>query len=97
MSIALQVRAFIVSNFYVPEQTALGDDDSLLDRGIVDSTGVLELISFLEDHFGMVVEDGELHPENLDSIERITAFVTRKRALVVAESAHVSATAGIIS
>lgn len=74
-----QVREFVTSNFYVAEASSLADDASLLDQGIIDSTGVLEIISFLETSFGLEVADAEMVPENLDSIERIAAFVTRKR------------------
>ena len=75
-----QVRAFLTTNFYVADPASLEDDVSLLDRGIIDSTGVLEVIFFIEDTFGIKVEDSEMLPDNLDSIERITNFVTRKRA-----------------
>jgi acyl carrier protein len=75
-----QVRQFILTNFYVPDPSVLGDDASLLDTGVIDSTGVLEVISFLEDTFELTVEEDEMVPENLDSIGRITAFVQRKRA-----------------
>ncbi len=74
-----QVRTFVTNNFYVANPAALLDDASLLDEGIVDSTGVLEVIAFLEDTFGITVEDAEMLPDNLDSIERISAFVERKR------------------
>ena len=74
------IREFIIGNFYVVDPDRLGDDDSLLDSGIVDSTGVLEVIAFLEETFGMRVEDAEILPENLDSIARIEAFVTRRAA-----------------
>lgn len=75
-----RVRNFITSNFYVADPTALSDDASLLDQGIIDSTGVLEIIGFLEDSFEMTVEDVEMVPDNLDSINRIAAFIERKRA-----------------
>lgn len=74
-----QIRAFVTSNFYVANPADLADDASLLDRGIIDSTGVLEVIFFIEDTFGIKIEDNEMLPENLDSIERITNFVARKR------------------
>ena len=79
MEIKEQVRAFIISNFYVADPAALEDAASLLDLGIIDSTGVLEVIFFLEDTFGVTVEDSEMLPENLDSIERIAGFVARKK------------------
>jgi acyl carrier protein len=79
MQITEQVRTFVTSNFYVPDPSLLTDDASLLDQGIIDSTGVLEVISFLEETFGITVEDREILPENLDSIARIAAFVSRKK------------------
>ena len=74
-----RVRQFIVKNFYVPDPSALADDTSLLDQAIIDSTGVLEVIGFLEQEFGITVDDAEMLPENLDSIGRIAAFVVRKQ------------------
>jgi len=74
-----QVRAFISSNFYVADPTALEDGASLLDRGIIDSTGVLEVIFFIEETFGIRVEDSEILPENLDSIEQIANFISSKK------------------
>lgn len=74
-----QIRDFIISNFYVADAATLEDDASLLDQGIIDSTGVLEVIGFIEDTFGFRVDDNEMLPENLDSIERISSFVERKR------------------
>ncbi|HEX7480200.1 MAG TPA: acyl carrier protein [Polyangiales bacterium] len=79
MEIKDQVRAFITQNFYVPDPDSLEDETSLLDQGVIDSTGVLEVIGFLEDKFGIAVQDDEMLPENLDSIARITAFITRKQ------------------
>ena len=79
MEIKDQIRAFITSNFYVADASKLGDQDSFLDRGIVDSTGVLEVIAFLEKTFDIVVDDDEMLPENLDSIARIADFVARKK------------------
>lgn len=76
-----QVRAFVTSNFYVADPAALEGGASLLDLGIIDSTGVLEVISYIEENFGITVEDSELLPENLDSIERIANFVARKKGL----------------
>src|SRR4029079_10787837 len=75
-----KLRKFIETNFYVPEGDPLPDDGSLLDRGVIDSTGVLELIGFLQDEFGIEVKDDEMLPENLDSISRLEAYVTRKKA-----------------
>lgn len=73
-----QIRNFLVSNFYVSDVKALVNDTSLLDQGIVDSTGVLEIIGFIEETFGITVEDSELLPENLDSIHGIEQYIIRK-------------------
>ena len=74
-----QVRTFILSNFYVADPATVTDATSLLQEGIVDSTGVLEIISFVEMSFGVTVEDEEMLPENLDSIAAIARFVARKQ------------------
>ena len=79
MELKEQVRQFIVSNFYVADPASLNDDASLLDAGIVDSTGVLEVITFIEGTFGVTVEDSEMLPENLDAVNRIAAFVQKKK------------------
>lgn len=79
MDIAEKVRQFIKLNFYAASTIQLTDEASLLDLGIIDSTGILEVVSFVESEFGIQVEDDEMLPENLDSIARITAFVTRKK------------------
>jgi len=79
MEIKEQVRSFVTSNFYVADPASLEDNASLLDRGIIDSTGVLEVIFFIEETFGLKVEDNEMLPENLDSIERIAKFVSSKK------------------
>jgi acyl carrier protein len=73
-----KVRAFIVENFLFGNEDGLKDDSSFLDEGIIDSTGILELVSFLEEEFGIAVEDEELIPENLDSIGNVTAYLERK-------------------
>jgi acyl carrier protein len=78
--ISQQVREFIIRNFYVSAPDQLADTDSLLDGGIIDSTGVLEVIGFIEDTFGFTVADAEMLPENLDSIAHIAAFIERKTA-----------------
>lgn len=75
-----RVREFVTGNFFVQDVASLTDSASLLELGVVDSTGVLEIMGFLESAFGVAVEDDEIVPENLDSIDRIAAFVDRKRA-----------------
>lgn len=74
-----RVRRFITENFYVADASRLRSDTSLLDQGIIDSTGVLELVGFLESEYGVVVADEDLVPENLDSIERIASYVAKKQ------------------
>jgi acyl carrier protein len=74
-----QIRGFLASNFYISDPGLLEDGTSLLDQGIIDSTGVLEVIGFIEETFGITVEDSELLPENLDSIQGIARFITRKK------------------
>lgn len=76
-----QVRAFIVDNFLFENRTEGFDDDtSFLESRIIDSTGILELVAFLETTFDLTIEDEELDPANLDSLNQIAAFVERKRA-----------------
>ncbi len=73
------IHAFFVDNFLMGDATlAVRDDESLLEAGIVDSTGMLEMVMFLEQHFGLKVEDRELLPENLDSLARLVQFVGHK-------------------
>ena len=74
-----RLREFVLSNYYVPTSDAISDETSLFEGGYVDSTGVLELIVFIESAFGVTVADAETVPENLDSIARIAAFIERKR------------------
>lgn len=80
MDNAEKVRQFIKENFYAASSSDLTDDASLLDLGIVDSTGILEVVAFLEEAFDITVDDAEMLPENLDSIQNIVAFVERKTA-----------------
>lgn len=75
------LKEFIVRNYLLSRDTSLlGDSESLTERGILDSTGALELVMHLEEHYGIKVQDEELHPDNLDSVAKIAAFVARKRA-----------------
>jgi acyl carrier protein len=76
--INLKVRNFVVENFLFGNADGLADDTSFLEAGVLDSTGVLEVVNFLEEQFGVRVDDDELVPENLDSIANIGAFVSRK-------------------
>ena len=81
MSNRQKIRDYILRNYlFSDDQSALEDDVSLMETGLIDSTGVLEIIMFLEDEFGVGVQDEEMVPENLDSVSRIVAFVERKTA-----------------
>ena len=79
-TIQSSVRSFIVDTYLFGEGgDTFTDDDSLLDKGLLDSTGVLELVTFLEEQFSVRAADADLMPENFDSINRIAAFVQRKQ------------------
>ena len=76
-----RVRAFIEDNFLFREdRSAVSDTESLLEAGLIDSTGVLELVAFIESEFSIAMADADLIPENLDSIRAIVAYVDRKLA-----------------
>ena len=80
-TIAREINDFVVANFlYGQNAEGLADDQSFLENGVIDSTGVLELVAFLEQHFGISIADRELLPENLDSVANASAFVSRKLA-----------------
>lgn len=75
-----EVREFIFKNFLFDDTgSALDDGDSFLEKGIIDSTGMLELVAFLEEKYGIRIEDDELVPENLDSVEKLVQFISRKK------------------
>ena len=75
-----KIRNFIIENFLFGNADGLQDNTSFLEEGIIDSTGVLELITFLEEEFNIKVNDDELIPENLDSMNNIAAFLQKKVA-----------------
>jgi acyl carrier protein len=77
------VRQFIIEHFlYGDKSASLGPDDSFLDKGIIDSTGVLELVAFIQKEFGIEVHDPEIIPDNFDSIAKLTRYIDRKRSSV---------------
>ena len=78
MSIENEIRKFIGENFILDGDNHLGKEDSLLEKGIIDSTGVLELVAFIEEKYGLRFLDEELLPENLDSIMNISNYILRK-------------------
>lgn len=74
-----EIRKFIVDNFLFGEDDCkLSNDDSFLEQGLIDSTGVLELVAFVEGNYGIKIEDGELAPTNLDSVNKLVRFINRK-------------------
>jgi acyl carrier protein len=75
-----EIRTFLSEAFFIGDDPSeLPSSSSLIESGIIDSTGVLELVGFLEDRYGIAINDDELVPENLDSIDNISAFVARKQ------------------
>ncbi len=74
-----KLREFVVENFlFGQENFEFSDDDSLMGKGIIDSTGVLELVAFIQESFGIQVDDRDLIPENLDSISNVMRFLATK-------------------
>ena len=73
-----QIVEFITTNFLFDDSIKLGHEDSLLETGVIDSTGVLELVAFIEETYGIKVEDEEIVPENLDSISNISSYIASK-------------------
>lgn len=84
---ASEIKAFIVTNFlFGQEGDGIPPDQSFLESGIIDSTGLLELVSFVEQRYGIAIADRELVPENLDSLKNISQFVARKLDTVGAKN-----------
>lgn len=76
-----ELTEFIIANYLFGDAALVpGDEDSLIESGTIDSTGILELIEFLESNFGIEVDEAETIPENLDGISRLTKFVVGKKA-----------------
>lgn len=81
MSVEAKIREYIAENFLFAGSAAdIAGDASFLDMGIIDSTGVLEIIYFIEEEFQIKMEDHEMLPENLDSVDNIVRFVDSRRA-----------------
>ena len=79
MDIRAQIREFVISNFVLKEgPDSLRDDDSFMEKGIIDSTGILELVGFIEETFPIQMEDSELVPENLGSVNQVVSYIHRK-------------------
>jgi acyl carrier protein len=80
-----EMRTFIADNFLFRDDIdQLAGDQSLLAGGLIDSTGALELVAFLESRYGFEIADAEVTPENLDTIDALVAFVASKAALAAA-------------
>jgi len=78
------LRKFIFDNYiFTTDNSLLDNDDSFLEKSIIDSTGMLELIAFIDDEFGITIEDEELTPDNLDSVNKVASFIQRKRAAAI--------------
>jgi acyl carrier protein len=76
------IRHYILENLlFTEDEAVLHDSDSFLDGGIIDSTGVMEIILFIEETFGIKVNDNEMLPVNLDSVDNLAAFIMRKQAV----------------
>ena len=78
MDYSSEVREFIVENFLFGDGDQLEDGTSFLEKGIIDSTGILELVMFLEETYNIKIEDDELIPENLDNLKNVAQFLGRK-------------------
>lgn len=74
------IRKFVVDNYLFGEEGKLGNEDSFMETGIIDSTGILELVRFLESTYAVKVADEELIPDNLDSVNKIVSFICTKQA-----------------
>lgn len=76
------VKQFVVDNFLFGDGSILDSETSFLNESIIDSTGILELIMFLEETFDVTIEDQELIPENLDSLNNIQGFIETKKCMI---------------
>jgi len=75
-----KIKSFVSDYFIKDSGIEIAEDSSFLDKGIIDSTGVMELVSFLEETFGITMDDEEIIPDNFDSIEKLVTFVENKLA-----------------
>lgn len=88
MSVRADLRRYVLENhLFTDDDAALKDGDSFLETGVLDSTGIMELILFIEETFQLKVTDDEMVPENLDSIDSLVAYVERKQQAQQAEQA----------
>lgn len=81
MSVEAKLREYILENYlFTDDQSALNNSDSFLDLGVIDSTGIMEVIDFVEGEYEFTVDDEEMVPENLDSIDNLVAYIAKKTA-----------------
>ena len=81
MDVEKKLRSFVLENYFFSDDDSLLDNaDSFLDKGIVDSTGILEIIHYLDDEFGINVAEEEMVPENLDSINNLLTYIAKKQS-----------------
>lgn len=79
-----KIRKFLIENFVLSEQLdELGFEESFLENGVVDSTGILELVFFVEDQFGIQIDTSEVQPENFDSVNCLASYIRRKQKLTM--------------
>ena len=80
MSLEATIREFILENYlFTDDESELKNEESLIESGVIDSTGIMEVIAFMQKEFEIQVEDDEMVPENLDSVNNIVAFITKKK------------------
>ena len=80
ISIEQEVKVFLSEHLLMEEEImGLANDDSLLEKGIIDSTGIIDLVSFIEERYRIKIDDEELLPENFDSLRAISEFIENKR------------------
>jgi acyl carrier protein len=75
-----EIRDFVIANFLFGDGSALKDDASFIETGVIDSTGILELIMFIENTYSLKVQNEDMVPENFDSVNRIAAYVAKRQA-----------------
>lgn len=92
------IRNYILENFlFVDDPSAIADDDSFLEKGIIDSVGALEITVFLEKRFGFSVREDEMLPINLDSVNNLVAFIESKQKGVERELPKSTTTAALVA
>jgi len=79
LDLKTRLRCFITENYLFGQDAEIRDTDSFLELGIIDSTGILELVSYLEEEYALLIEPEEIIPENFDSLDKLTAFLLKKQ------------------